>query len=179
MVFEVFTRLLQQHPSLQLLIAPRNIERSDEILRLAAQRGLDCRRRTTGKEVPGPLLVLDTIGELAGCYVMADVVFVGGSMVACGGHNPLEPAAVGVPVLFGKHMEDFSEIAKELIDQGGARQVEDVREMEQRLCQLLAESETAKAMGQRAADCVARHRGVVTNHLVMIDQLLAGANLGG
>ncbi len=175
----VFSRLIRSFPTLQLLIAPRNIERSDEIQNLAVAQGLDCRRRTTGKEMPGPLLILDTIGELAGCYVMADMVFVGGSLVASGGHNPLEPAAVGVPVLFGKHMEDFSEIAQELIDQGGAWQVGDAIELEQRLRQLLVDTAAAKAMGQRAADCVAAHRGVVANHLAMIDQVLAGAKLGG
>ena len=178
-IFAVFARLQPSFPTLQLLIAPRNIERSDEILSLAAQQGLACRRRTTGKEMPGPVLVLDTIGELAGCYAMADMVFVGGSLVACGGHNPLEPAAVGVPVLFGEHMEDFSEIASELIDQGGALQVAGAGALEQRLRQLLLDTEAAGSMGQRAAACVASHRGVVANHLRMIDRLLTGAELPG
>lgn len=175
MVFEVLARLRQQFPTLQLLLAPRNIERSNEILALAASQGLTCRRRTTDKEGPGPLLVLDTIGELADCYAMADMVFVGGSLVACGGHNPLEPAAVGMPVLFGPHMEDFSEIATELIDRGGAWQVADACELEQRLQRLLTDSEERQAMGKRAATCVAAHRGVVANHLRMIDRLLMGA----
>lgn len=178
-VFAVFARLQPSFPTLQLLIAPRNIERSDEILALAAQHGLACRRRTTDKEVPGPILVLDTIGELASCYAMADMVFVGGSLVACGGHNPLEPAAVGVPVLFGPHMEDFSEIASELVEKGGALQVAEASVLERRLGQLLSDTEAARTMGQRAAACVASHRGVVANHLRMIDRLLAGAELPG
>lgn len=174
-LFTVFGRLRQYSPSLQLLLAPRNIERSDEIMTLAASQGLVCRRRTIDKQSPGPLLVLDTIGELASCYALADMVFVGGSLVACGGHNPLEPAAAAVPVLFGPHMEDFSEIAQELIDDGGAWQVAGVNELEQRLGQLLADAEVARTMGERAATSVAAHRGVVANHLRMIEQLLAGA----
>lgn len=174
-VFAALERLRRNFPTLQLLLAPRNIDRSDEILALATAQGCNCRRRTTDKESPGPLLVLDTIGELAGCYAMADVVFVGGSLVACGGHNPLEPATAGVPVLFGPHMEDFSEITEELIAAGGAWQVADAAALEQRLAQLLADTEARQAMGARAAACVAAHQGVVANHLRMIDRLLVGA----
>ncbi|MDD2465036.1 MAG: 3-deoxy-D-manno-octulosonic acid transferase [Desulfobulbus sp.] len=174
----IYSRLHAQHPGLQLMLAPRNIERTDGIMDLTRQMHLPSRRRTKAPNAQGPLLVLDTIGELAGCYAMADIAFVGGSLLSFGGHNPLEPAGAGVPVLVGPYIEDFSEITQGLVDAGGVFRVGNKEALEHRLSQLLANPVERQAMGTRAAAWIGAHRGVVVNHLTMIDQLLAGVQPG-
>ena len=178
-LFQIHAQLRRKFPGLQLLLAPRNIERAASVQDMAHDFGLPCRRRTTDKNTPGPVLLLDTIGELAGCYAMADLVFVGGSLAPYGGHNPLEPAAARVPVCFGPHMEDFSEISDELIRTGGARQVEDAAALVRWLEQLLADPAARDAIGRMAASCVAANHGVVDAHLQLIDRLLSGENHRG
>ena len=171
-IFRTYLRLRETIPGLQLLIAPRNIERSDEILAIAETTGLACRRWTAGKNMAGPVLLLDTIGELAACYAMAEVVFIGGTLVPLGGHNPLEPAAVSVPVLYGPHMEDFSEIAALLVHSGGARQVEGPEELHQALSNILTSPALRASMAEAARECVRGNRGVVQAHLEALAVLL-------
>ncbi|MGD9950105.1 MAG: 3-deoxy-D-manno-octulosonic acid transferase [Desulfobulbus sp.] len=169
----MYSQLRAQFPGLQLLLAPRNIERSGEIMHIFGRMHLDCRRRTQTPNTRGPALILDTIGELAGCYAMADVAFVGGSLKPFGGHNPLEPAGAGIPVLVGPYMEDFSEITQGLTDAGGGFQGNNAEELTSCLVQLFADPFKRQSMGVRAAAWIAAHRGVVKNHLQEIDRLLA------
>jgi 3-deoxy-D-manno-octulosonic-acid transferase len=173
LIMEVFTQLRATVPGLQLLIAPRNIERAPEIVTLADTAGIDCRTWRNSKHNRGPLLILDTIGELADCYRMAEIVFIGGSLVAEGGHNPIEPAVAGVPVLFGPHMEDFAEIATLLVQKGGGRRVESAASLLAVLQQLFTDTDQRQSMARAAADCVRANRGVVRNHLETIKELLA------
>ncbi|MCL1981216.1 MAG: 3-deoxy-D-manno-octulosonic acid transferase [Proteobacteria bacterium] len=172
-LFKVYRQLLAQIDDLQLVLAPRNVERAEEIVELASQYGLTCRRWSLEHQDRGPLLILDTIGELAGCYAMADVAFVGGSLVAAGGHNPIEPAATAVPVLFGPHMEDFAEIAAELICCGGANQVDSDHSLYNQMLCLLVDRELRRSMSEAARACVLANRGVVRNHLEAIAPLLS------
>ena len=171
-LFRIFSQLQAQFPGIQLLLAPRNIERAGEVLSLGEQLHLPCRCRTKDPQTRGPVLLLDTIGELAGCYAMADIAFVGGSLVEAGGHNPLEPASYGVPVLVGPHTEDFSEITKELAEAGGLIQAKTGEELTAHLLHLLADPIARAAMGNQAAIWVDAHRGVVTSHLKVIERLL-------
>lgn len=171
-IFQVYRRLLARIVDLQLVLAPRNIERAGEIVELAGQHGLACRRWSIDCQGGGPLLILDTIGDLADCYALADVAFVGGSLVAAGGHNPIEPAAAAIPVLFGPHMEDFAEIAAELIDCGGAGQVGSAEELYHLLERILTDRHQRYAMAEAARACVAANRGVVRRHLAAIEPLL-------
>jgi 3-deoxy-D-manno-octulosonic-acid transferase len=177
LIFRVHRRLLTTLPDLQLLIAPRNIERAGEIAALGAAHQCACRRWTGGKTA-GPALILDTIGELAGCYAMAEAVFVGGSLVPQGGHNPIEPAAAGVPVLFGPHMEDFAEIADELIECGGARRIDAADALAEELLRLLTDSVARGLAADAASACVRANRGVVGRHLDAVNALLAGTEPG-
>jgi 3-deoxy-D-manno-octulosonic-acid transferase len=172
-IFDVYLRLREQIPSLQLLVAPRRIERRDEILAAARAQGLEFRTRTGDEARQGPLLLLDTIGELAGCSALGDVVFIGGSLVAAGGHNPLEAAAAGVPVLFGPHMEDFAEIAAALMACGGAHQVPAPAALAPAVEQILADPALRRSMAAAAAACVRAHSGVVDRHLEVVARLLA------
>ena len=172
-LLHVFLRLRQVIADLQLLIAPRNIERAEEILALARSCGLTCRQRTERDQSTGPLLLLDTIGELASCYVMAEVVFIGGSLIPLGGHNPLEPAAVGVPVLFGPHMDDFAEIADLLVHSGGARRIDDAETLHQALLEMLTNTSLRTTMAAAANGCVRCNQGVVQAHVEAVAHLLA------
>jgi len=93
--------------------------------------------------------VLDTIGDLAAVYGVADIAFVGGSLIRRGGHNPLEPAQFGVPVVMGPSFENFRDIVGKMIDADGIRVVQDKDELEAALVELLTDREAAKAMGER------------------------------
>ena len=172
-VLVVYQHLRQTHPELFLVIAPRNIQRRDELLALAARHGITASCRSEGGVAPGPLLFLDTLGELAAVYGLCDVAFVGGSLVAERGHNPLEAAAHGKPVLFGPSMEDFVEIGHDLVTVGGAWQVVDGEELGDRMEELLASSTLRGRMGEAAQCLVNARQGVAARHLDVIRGLLA------
>jgi 3-deoxy-D-manno-octulosonic-acid transferase len=178
-IFRIFLQLRTTVPGLQLLLAPRNIERAEEIASLARSLDLDCRLWTQDNGSPGPVLLLDTIGALAASYALADVVFVGGSLVAAGGHNPIEPAAAGVPVLFGPHMEDFAEIAGQLVQCGGARQIDGEAALLAALRQLYQETALHRAMAAAARQYVRANQGVVEKHIKTIKALLPAPTPGG
>ena len=119
-VIAVFRRLRERHPGLQLVVAPRYLERCGRIMALAAETGLSVRLRSGGARAGhADVTVLDTIGELSVAYRLATLVFVGGSFVTRGGQNVLEPAAQGKPVLFGPHMENFKDSVQVLQGRGG------------------------------------------------------------
>ena len=103
------------------------------------------------------------------------MLFIGGSLVAAGGHNPLEPAAAGVPVLFGPHMEDFAEIAAALTACGGGRQVDSVDALTAALRGILADAALRRTMAAAAAACVRANSGVVEHHIEAVARLLAGS----
>ncbi|NOX81068.1 MAG: 3-deoxy-D-manno-octulosonic acid transferase [Deltaproteobacteria bacterium] len=171
-ILDTYASLKTGIARLALIIAPRDIGRSREIMRLAETRGLRAGRRTAPPERPGRLLILDTIGELASFYRLARVAFIGGSLVAQGGHNPLEAAAHGVPVLFGPHMEDFREIARDLVQCGGAITVNSKAELTAAVQRILGDDRVRATMSAAAAGLVAANAGVVARHLHEIERLL-------
>jgi 3-deoxy-D-manno-octulosonic-acid transferase len=178
-IFAAYRRVCADFPDLFLLLAPRRPERGDELARLAARHELTARLRSRpdGENgVAADLFILDTIGELAACYFLADIAFIGGSLVAEGGHNPLEAAWAGKPVLFGPHMEDFAEIAAGLIAVGAARMVTGASELTAELTAILADPAIAGKMGAAALAFVqAKRQGVLDGHLEVITTLLAAA----
>ena len=131
-VLEAYEILLAAIPALALMIAPRHLNRLSEVEKLLSERGYVSLRKSritgqkaSGDSVPAPVILLDTLGELARFYPLGTYIFVGGSLADFGGHNPLEPAAGRKPVFFGPHMENFEEIAKQLTAAGGGIQVGD------------------------------------------------------
>ena len=142
-----------------LLIAPRNPARGKEVLALAGSLGLSGSLRTapeSGKKI----MVLDTVGELAGLYRQCDIAVIGGSFdAAVAGHNPLEPAIHAKPVLFGPHMENFHEIAAALLEAGCAWQVSDAQALAARLRHLVDHGAARVAAGNQAARVVAENSG--------------------
>jgi 3-deoxy-D-manno-octulosonic-acid transferase len=171
-LLQSYKKLKKEFPGLYLIIAPRDVARGGELQTLASTMELiaNCRSRTNagGKD----LFILDTIGELNSLYSHADLAFVGGSLVAKGGHNPIEPAVFGVPVLHGSHMEDFSEISEELVLAGGATVVHTLDELTAALLPLLQNKLLRKNAGDAARACIVRQQGVIDRHLKLINEML-------
>jgi 3-deoxy-D-manno-octulosonic-acid transferase len=166
-----FARLAVE-TDLFLILAPRDIGRADELTDLAREYSLHPKTRTDSqRKGSSNVLILDTIGELASCYLLAHLAFVGGSLVPRGGHNPIEPAACEVPVLFGSHMDDFSEIAHDLITCGGAETVT-AETLVRAASGILTHPALHAAMAGSAGDLVRQHRGGMSRHLQAIHHLL-------
>jgi 3-deoxy-D-manno-octulosonic-acid transferase len=129
-ILDAFTLLRDEFPSLSLWLAPRHLDRFEKVADLIARRGLQAVRWTgidTGHErvAPSSVVLVDQMGSLASLYVHATVAFIGGSLRPFGGHNPLEPALAGAPVIFGPHMEDQRDAAELLVALDAATQVTD------------------------------------------------------
>jgi 3-deoxy-D-manno-octulosonic-acid transferase len=122
-------------------------------------------------------LLLDTVGELASVYRAADVVFVGGSLVPAGGHNPLEPAAVGKAPVFGSSMENFREIAAELLDANAAIEVLSGAELGAAWAAQLSDPGRAAAMGLAARNVVQHHRGATAATLDRVANFLPASRV--
>ncbi len=171
-LIEAYCQLRTIHPELFLLVTPRDPNRAREIVDLAARHGLLASLRSSGVFLPADMFILDTIGELVDFYAVADLAFVGGSLVNKGGHNPVEPATMAIPVLFGPHMEDFSEIADDLVTAGGAVGIIDKQKMTKVLAELLNDPNRRARMGQAAQKCVLERHDIITNHLDLIGKFL-------
>ena len=171
-LLDCYKRLQSNFPDLFLIIAPRDPARATEIVDLAMGQGLSTSLRSTAVFTSADIFIVDSIGELNAFYALADLAFVGGSLVEKGGHNPVEPAAMAMPVIFGPHMEDFSEIADTLIVEGGAIRVNDKEELLQILTELLENFERRRQMGQAAKRCVLRQKDIIDNHLQLIEKVL-------
>ncbi len=172
-IFAAFQKLARSCANLFLVVAPRNVERGAELAAMAARRGLSAFRRSLGGAGEGSVLILDTLGELSSVYDLCDVAFVGGSLVPERGHNPLEPAVYGKPVLFGPFMEDFAEISRDLLAVGGARQVHDAEGLCAGLSLLLADPAERERTGRQAQGLIASRRGVTEAHIALIRGILA------
>jgi 3-deoxy-D-manno-octulosonic-acid transferase len=168
----LFAALRETHPHLAMVIAPRAIARAPAVRAIAVRRGLRCALRSTADGSPCQILVLDTLGELAQVYPHADLAFVGGSLVTQGGHNPLEPAFYGTPVLFGPDMSDFLEISQELCAAGAAKMVttETILAV---VTDILDQEGIRQAMGQAAVALVQTHQGAALRHLGLIRESLS------
>jgi 3-deoxy-D-manno-octulosonic-acid transferase len=170
LILHVYRRLLLRHPDLQLVVAPRYLERAGRILALAAEEGLGVRLRSAGAVAGGaPVTVLDTIGELAAAYRLATIVFVGGSFVTRGGQNVLEPAAQGKPVLFGPHMENFKDSVQVLQGRGGI-QVASPDQLYKVADELLSRPDQIGELGLLARQSVSAIRGASGRN---VDHMLA------
>ncbi len=174
-LLEVFRSLSEEFPSLRLLLAPRHPHRVDEIARLveAAQMSY-LRRSALNAQEPDPpkVLLLDTIGELAYLYQLADVVFVGGSLVPTGGHNIIEVAYFSKPILFGPHMENFKEISSAFLESNAALQVHSGEELPGKIGELLKDPGKRKALGGNARQVIGGNQGAVGRTLDIVREYL-------
>jgi 3-deoxy-D-manno-octulosonic-acid transferase len=157
-----------------LLLVPRHPERFDAVAQLLSQGGWKFARRSGGAR-PGAevrVVLVDSVGQLAALYAAADAAFVGGSLVPIGGHNLLEPAALGVPVLTGPFTANGREIAQLLLSQGAALQVADARELAAALRRLLFDPAERQRMGDSGRQIVESNRGSVARLLGLIEPLV-------
>lgn len=173
-VLDAHARAASRHPGLGLVLAPRHPERAGEVVALVRGRGWPAVRRT---ELPAQrparaVIVLDTVGELAQLYTLGDVVFVGGSLVPAGGHNMLEPALRGKPVLYGPYTTNFREEAELLVAAGGARVVADGGALGGEIERLLGDADAATRMGRAGQQAVAARNGAVRETLELIGRFL-------
>ena len=165
---EILARLLPgwraAAPGLVLVAAPRDPARAESVANLFKNAGFGTSLFSRMVERPAPdreIIVVDAMGALASLYALADVAFVGGSLVPAGGHNPIEAAAHGKPVVFGPHMDDFAEIAELFVDERAAIQADGEKTLDEAVRVLLTDLQKAREIGQRARSVVLANRGAV------------------
>jgi 3-deoxy-D-manno-octulosonic-acid transferase len=159
-----------------IVLAPRHPERFDAVARQIEERGLVVARRSRDGELreDTQVFLLDTIGELARAYGLARLAFIGGSLVPTGGHNPLEPAVWGVPVLSGPRVHNFREVYDEMTAAGGACLVEDAAELREAASTWLLDAVAAKAAGEAGRSVVERNRGATEHTVRILLELMGG-----
>lgn len=162
----LYKKLKREDPFLLLILAPRHLERLEEVERLLRKESLPWQRKTSivlnsqlSKPEPPGVILLDTMGELMSLYRLASVVFIGGSLVPIGGHNPLEPLFFRKCVLFGPYMFNFLEISQLLIQAGGAISVTGEEDLFLQLKHFFSDEEARREVGERGYRFLKRHQG--------------------
>ena len=164
--------------SLSLVLAPRQTQRAGEVVRLVRAHRRAVRRRTrpgSGVLAAGEVLVLDTVGELSALYARADVAFVGGTLVPVGGHNVLEPAWAGRPVLFGRHTANVRHAVDLLESCGAGRRVDDAAQLASAAVELLGDRPGARARGEEGRQALRAHSGSAERSQSLVESALAAA----
>jgi 3-deoxy-D-manno-octulosonic-acid transferase len=181
-VLKAWSKVRARYPKALLILAPRHPARFDEVVQILADSGCSYARRTDlasqepeiSSQVAAPeVLLLDTIGELAGILELADVVFMGGSLVPTGGHNILEGAYWAKPVVFGSHMENFRDIAQLFLQAGACVQVRDAQELAESVLKLFGDGAIRRQLGERAKQILESEKGATARVLDQIQRLLA------
>lgn len=174
-VIDCFSRLKKDYSNLRLLIAPRHIERTREIEKLLSKRGfksLKYSRLNTNngqRTTSGDIFILDTMGELKSIYTASDIVFVGGSLVKKrGGQNPIEPASLSKPVIFGRFMSNYRDVAQSFVENRAAIQAADENELYAAVKLLLDRPGERSDMGVNARNCVSKNSGSSQRSLDLI-----------
>jgi 3-deoxy-D-manno-octulosonic-acid transferase len=172
-LLKAFENVRVGHPRAVMILAPRHRERFDEVAILLQQLGIPFARRSRwqGEALAGGVLLVDSIGELAGLYALADVAFVGGSLVPRGGHNIIEPAQHGVAVVVGNHTENFRDIVS-LFQSRDAVRIVGLAELPLVLMHLLENDSERRALGQRAKETVRSQAGATVRTLEELNALL-------
>jgi len=155
-------RILAQHRGALLIIVPRHPERFDSVAAMAEENGLSVARRSKSENPQNAEVYLgDTMGELMMLYGASDIAFVGGSLIERGGHNPLEPAAWGIPVFSGPHVFNFETIYERLLADHGVQMVDGSEDLAEAISGLMSDSEECRAFGARALMVVNKNRGAL------------------
>ena len=171
MVLDAFSQLIEKHPRLKLVIAPRHPERFDEVAALIEKRGYLWSRRSKlcGE---AQIVLLDSLGELAATFEFARVVFVGGSLVPYGGHNILEPAFFSKPILFGPYMENFSEMAERFLQEKAAIEVASSHDLANVVHGILSNPALADQLGKNAKRLVDENQGATEKTITLIREVM-------
>jgi 3-deoxy-D-manno-octulosonic-acid transferase len=176
LLLQAFENVLASHPRAVMILAPRHPERFGQVAELLEKLGIRFWRRSlwSGDPIVGGVVLIDTIGELAALYSLADVAFVGGSLVPRGGHNIIEPALHGVPIVVGHHTENFRDIVSVFQSRDAVRVVGPA-ELPLVLMELIANLEERVALGRRAAETLRAQMGATQRTVQALEKLLAPA----
>jgi 3-deoxy-D-manno-octulosonic-acid transferase len=187
-VLTSFTALRKKYPHARLIIAPRKLNRIEEIKKVNAKFGYAMGFRSKLKEMHGemkkqrpefPVLMLDTIGELGRIYAIGDIVFVGGSLVPYGGHNVLEPAAHAKPILVGPSMEDFKDSYSLLSKAGACRMISDTNSLTEAFLEIAGDDVLRKRMGDASIQIIRENRGAALKTIHYLTDFLNQKDLAG
>jgi 3-deoxy-D-manno-octulosonic-acid transferase len=179
-LLEAWPHLLVADPNLMMVLAPRHPERFAAVATLLQNSGLAWNKRSDweGKSTsaiaplkPGQIILLDTIGELASVYSIAAVAFVGGSLIQAGGHNPLEPAQFGVPIVMGPHYANFRAITDDLRAHNAIR-IASKEELADSIAALLSNQSDAQALGERARQVFDQQAGATARSIEALREIL-------
>ncbi|ABF43717.1 Three-deoxy-D-manno-octulosonic-acid transferase-like protein [Candidatus Koribacter versatilis Ellin345] len=179
MLLHAFAEVLKEYPRMAVILAPRHRERFAAVAKLVADSPFELVRRSDWADEPlppGTVLLLDSIGELASLYALADVAFVGGSLVRKGGHNILEPAQHGVPIVIGPHYENFRDIIA-IFQRADAVRIVEAPQLGSEFIRLLkdhAERSGPSSLGQRAAQVMRAQAGATERTMQALENFLAG-----
>jgi 3-deoxy-D-manno-octulosonic-acid transferase len=176
LLLQAFQNILASHPRAVMILAPRRPERFGDVAELLEKLGIRFWRRSLwgGDPVVGGVLLIDTIGELAALYALADIAFVGGSLVPRGGHNIIEPALHGVPIVVGNHTENFRDIIS-LFQSRDAVRVVGPAELPLVLMELISNPVEREALGRRAAETLHAQTGATERTVQALEKLLTPA----
>ena len=176
-IIRLYSHILKNHADFRLVIAPRHIDRVGDVEEIVKRKGLASVRkseiRNPKSEIQNPIIIIDTIGELGFMYSIADIVFIGGSLIPHGGQNILEPAFYKKPVIFGKYMMNFQEIAKEMILSGGGIQVNDEKELIKEVDGLINNGKKMIEIGEKGYQVIMKNRGALQKNLELIGEIIS------
>jgi 3-deoxy-D-manno-octulosonic-acid transferase len=173
-VLEAYRAARERVPGLALLLVPRHVERAEEVLQLVLSQGWTAARRSTPPSGSVDVLVLDTMGELASFYGLADGVFVGGSLVPIGGHDILQPLFAGRPTLFGPHMHNQQDLARLAVDAGAALQVASAADLAETLSRLLADGSLRARLSTAGETLLRDNSGAAREYADLLAGLASG-----
>ncbi len=174
-VLTAFAAVRQRHPHARLVIAPRSIQRAQEIEELCKKEGFTVTTRTRLQNEPSQgedIVILDTIGELGKVYSIASVVYVGGSLVPHGGHNILEPAAHGKAIIVGPHMFNFKDTYALFKNRDACLTAKNASELASEVCRLFDEPQHREAMEKTTLDIVRENKGASRKSAVLLHRLI-------
>lgn len=174
-VLEIYKKLQAEFRELRLMIAPRHPQRAPEVIKLAERKGFLVMRfsqRDQGQMIDNQVMVIDTMGHLKALYPLAHLVFVGKSLTAGGGHNIIEPACFGKPILVGPRTDNFKDIVRIFLEHKAIIQVKNQRELLFRIRELLKSPEQMRRLGQRAQEVVRTNRGAVEKTMDILSGFL-------
>lgn len=180
MLADVHQQVAKTYPKLLTMIAPRHPSRAPAIARQLRAQGLTLACRSASANPPSPscqFFLADSFGELGLWMRLAQLVFIGGSLVPHGGQNPLEAAKLGRPVLFGPHMDNFTDLIEPLLEAGAAQQVKDGSALAELAEQLLGSPETANQMGQAGLACAAKRKGALARSVEALQPFLPSPSM--
>jgi 3-deoxy-D-manno-octulosonic-acid transferase len=178
LVLAAHRTMLERHPELLLVLVPRHPERFGGVRELVEKQAFNVVSRTAGQpcNASTEVFLVDTMGEVPLFYAASDIAFVGGSLIPVGGHNLLEPAAQGLPIITGPHLFNAQEIAEDFIEIEACELVADSSELAESVTKLIENPAKAKKMGRNGLTVLEQNRGSLQRLLVLLEPLLVGSD---